>query len=233
MFSALLAGARGEQVDPAPVIAAMRGTIQSNALDPAFKGEALTLPSEGLIGDRMELVDPDAIHDSREALRRAVGSALADDLARAQAMSVPGTDLSPEAKGVRRLKSVSLALHRGRRSGTRRCPGQGPVRRRRQYDRPAGSVDGAGQPRRAGARSRLRRILSSGTRATAWFSTNGSRCRLRPSAPTRSTWSRRWPGTRSSAPATPTAGVRWSAISPPINGRSIMVRAAAIALLPT
>ena len=110
MYRALLAGARGEQVDPAPVIAAMRGTIQSNALDPAFKGEALTLPSEGLIGDRMDLVDPDAIHDSREALRRAVGSALADDLARAQAILVPGSDLSPEAKGVRRLKSVSLAL---------------------------------------------------------------------------------------------------------------------------
>jgi len=110
MYRALLAGARGEQVDPGPVIAAMRGTIQSNALDPAFKGEALTLPSEGLIGDRMKLVDPDAIHDSREALRQAVGSALADDLARAQAILVPGSDLSPEAKGVRRLKSVSLAL---------------------------------------------------------------------------------------------------------------------------
>ena len=110
MFRALIAGARGEQADPAPVIAAMRGTIQSNALDPAFKGEALTLPSEGLIGDRMELVDPDAIHGSRDALRRAVGSALAGDLARAQAMAVPGSDLSPEAKGARRLKSVSLAL---------------------------------------------------------------------------------------------------------------------------
>lgn len=110
MLHALLAGARGAAIDPAPVIAAMRGTLLSNALDPAFKGEALSLPTEGLIGDRMERVEPDAIHNRREALRRAVGSALADDLARAQALGAPGTNLSPEAKGVRRLKSVALSL---------------------------------------------------------------------------------------------------------------------------
>jgi aminopeptidase N len=110
MLRALLAGARGEAINPAPVIAAMHGTIRSNALDPAFKGEALSLPTEGLIGDRMELVEPDAIHRSREALRQAVGSALTDDLARTQAMGAPGTDLSPDAKGIRRLKTVALAL---------------------------------------------------------------------------------------------------------------------------
>jgi aminopeptidase N len=110
MFRALISGARGEQSDPAPVIAAMRGTLRSNALDPAFKGEALSLPSEGLIGDRMELVDPDAIHASRDTLRRAVGSALADELARAQEQGASGSDLSPHAKGIRRLKSVALAL---------------------------------------------------------------------------------------------------------------------------
>ena len=110
MFRALIAGARGEHSDPAPVIAAMRGTIRSNALDPAFKGEALSLPSEGLIGDRMEIVDPDAIHASRDSLRRAIGLALAEDLARNQALGAAGNDLSPDAKGMRRLKSVSLAL---------------------------------------------------------------------------------------------------------------------------
>ena len=110
MMHALLAGARGEVADPAPVIAAMRGTLLSNSLDPAFKGEALSLPTEGLIGDRMELVDPDAIHSGREILRSKIGSALASELGRAQAESAPGTDLSPRAKGVRRLKSVTLSL---------------------------------------------------------------------------------------------------------------------------
>ncbi|MGH6706408.1 MAG: DUF3458 domain-containing protein, partial [Sphingomicrobium sp.] len=110
MLRSLIAGARGEPVDPAPVIAAMRGTLTSNELDAAFKGEALSMPSESLIGDRMERVDPDAIHASRDRLRRDVGSALAGELGRAQAGNAPGNDLSPGAKGVRRLKSVTLAL---------------------------------------------------------------------------------------------------------------------------
>ncbi|HET9336233.1 MAG TPA: aminopeptidase N [Sphingomicrobium sp.] len=110
MYRALIAGAKGEAQDPEPVIAAMRGTLRSNALDAAFKGEALALPSEALIGDRMEMVDPEAIHASREALRRSVGVALLEELARAQALGAAGADLSPEAKGVRRLKTVALAL---------------------------------------------------------------------------------------------------------------------------
>jgi len=110
MYRALIEAARGGQADPAPVIAAMRGTLRSNALDPAFKGEALSLPSEGLIGDRMELVDPDAIHLSRDALRRAVGAELATELAQAQAGGASGSDLSPAAKGIRKLKSVALSL---------------------------------------------------------------------------------------------------------------------------
>ena len=113
MMRALLAGARGETVDPGPVIAAMGSTLRSNALDSAFKGEALILPSEAVIGDRMDLVDPAAIHASRDALRGSVGAALADALAAAQAETAPGDDLSPAAKGVRRLRGVALGLLAG------------------------------------------------------------------------------------------------------------------------
>jgi aminopeptidase N len=52
------------------VIRAIGATLKSNALDPAFKGEAILLPSESLIADRMDVVDPDAIHAAREALAR-------------------------------------------------------------------------------------------------------------------------------------------------------------------
>ncbi len=62
MMAALTAGARGEPVDAAPVIRAIGATLKSNALDPAFKAEAILLPSESLIADRMDVVDPDAIH---------------------------------------------------------------------------------------------------------------------------------------------------------------------------
>ncbi len=110
MMLALLAGARGEAVDPAPVIAAMASTLASNALDPAYKGEALVLPSESVIGDRMSEVDPAAIHAARDTLRRAIGSALGDALGAAQKTSAAGSDLSPTAKGVRRLRGVALGL---------------------------------------------------------------------------------------------------------------------------
>ena len=64
-----------------------------------------------LIADRLDLVDPDAIHESRERLRHAVGSALADALLAAhRSDGVEGHDLSPDAKGVRRLRTVALAL---------------------------------------------------------------------------------------------------------------------------
>ena len=113
MMRALIAGAKGELADPTPVIAAMGSTLRSNALDAAFKAEALMIPGEALIGDRLEIVDPDAVHASREALRTAVGAALAEDLAAAQAQGAPGADLSSEAKGVRRLRGVALGLLAG------------------------------------------------------------------------------------------------------------------------
>jgi aminopeptidase N len=110
-FEALLAGARGEQPDFEPLIRAARNTLRSNELDPAFKAEAILLPQEGLIAERINVIDPDAVHQSREALRAAVGAALFDDLAKAQATSAgSGSDLSPLAKGTRRLRSVALGL---------------------------------------------------------------------------------------------------------------------------
>jgi aminopeptidase N len=113
MYRALIDGTGSGPANAAAVINAMRGTLRSNALDPAFKGEALSLPSEGLIGDRMPIVDPDAVHRSRESLRRAIGTEMAGELAQAQAMTDSGHDLSPAAKGVRRLRTVALWLLAG------------------------------------------------------------------------------------------------------------------------
>ena len=111
MMSALTAGARGDEVDAEPVIRAIAATLRSNALDPAFKAEAILLPSDALVAERMEVVDPDAIHAARETLRQSIGSALKDDLLAAHGLGgVEGDDLSPRAKGVRRLRSVALGL---------------------------------------------------------------------------------------------------------------------------
>jgi aminopeptidase N len=111
MMRALTAGARGEKLDAEPVIRAIGATLNSNSLDPAFKAEAIMLPSESLIADRMEVVDPDAIHAAREGLRAAVGSALHGELTAAHhSDGVSGNDLSPRAKGIRRLRTVALGL---------------------------------------------------------------------------------------------------------------------------
>jgi aminopeptidase N len=59
-------------VDPA-LIEAMASTLDQ---DPAFAAEALALPGEATLADKMKVVDVDAIHTAREATRAAIGQAL-------------------------------------------------------------------------------------------------------------------------------------------------------------
>jgi aminopeptidase N len=107
----LVAGTRGDAGDSEPVVAAIGATLKSNALDPAFKAEAILIPSESLIADRMDVVDPDAIHASRERLRAAIAGELGDTLLAAhRSDGVEGHDLSPRAKGIRRLRTIALGL---------------------------------------------------------------------------------------------------------------------------
>ena len=87
----------------------MRQTLTNNALDAAFVGEAVLLPSEAYIGDQMALVDPEAIHAAREALRQDLGQQLADQWHAAYAKhQAEGFALTPAAKGARRLRNVAL-----------------------------------------------------------------------------------------------------------------------------
>jgi aminopeptidase N len=139
MMGALVAGAGGEEADVEPVARAVAATLESNSLDPAFKAEAILLPGEALIAERMDVIDPDAIHRSREALRSALGSALSDALLAAhRSDGVAGDDLSPRAKGVRRLRTVALGLlSAGDESG-------GAGRAKAQFDRADNMTDRQG-----------------------------------------------------------------------------------------
>lgn len=91
------------------VIAAVRNTAADGALDPAFIAEAVRLPSEAYIGDQMKIVDPDAVHAARDAMQRAIGTALAplwrDLYAR---MTLPEFALTGAAKGARKLRNMAL-----------------------------------------------------------------------------------------------------------------------------
>ena len=78
--------------------------------DPAFAAEVLTLPSETFLAEQLEVVDPDALHASRNALRRAIAQALKDAL-RAKYLDLRMTgpySPDPVQVGRRTLRNVCL-----------------------------------------------------------------------------------------------------------------------------
>ena len=110
MMRALVAGARGEPVDPAPVIGAVAATLQSNSLDPAFKAEAILIPgdtpdrrADGRGRSRCDprLAREPARIDRNPALRRA----------------------SRRASQRRRRRARSVAARQGHSPAAHRCPG--------------------------------------------------------------------------------------------------------------
>ncbi len=84
--------------------------LEDASLDPDFRAELLTLPSERYLATRMEIVDPEAIHAAREALRRAIAERLREKLLtlyHTNAVNAPYTP-DPEQAGRRRLRNTAL-----------------------------------------------------------------------------------------------------------------------------
>ena len=110
MLDALVAAVSGKGGGRNAVIDAVAQTLAGRTGDPAFVAEAVLLPSEAFIGDQMVTVDPDAIRRDRLALQAAIGAALEGEWrAILSGGAPPATDLSPGAKGARRLRGVALA----------------------------------------------------------------------------------------------------------------------------
>jgi len=78
--------------------------------DLAFAAEALTLPSETFLAEQMDVVDPDRLHASRNALRRALAAALKEDLSRAYEALRSRTPYSPDAQSIGRRSLRNLCL---------------------------------------------------------------------------------------------------------------------------
>ncbi|UIN20343.1 aminopeptidase N [Herbaspirillum frisingense] len=90
---------------------ALRATLQDESLDPAFRELVLTLPSETMIAEQMEVIDPHAIHVARQFLRRSLARELREELlAVYRSHQTPGA-YSPDAAsaGRRALKNVALS----------------------------------------------------------------------------------------------------------------------------
>ncbi|MTV41354.1 aminopeptidase N [Duganella radicis] len=92
-------------------INAMRSVLTDEKLDAAFRELALILPSETIVAEQMDVVDPQAIHTARQFMRRTIGTALQTELlAQYHANQTPG-DYSPDAlsAGKRALKNLCLS----------------------------------------------------------------------------------------------------------------------------
>ncbi|MGV1681911.1 aminopeptidase N [Sphingopyxis sp. NJF-3] len=110
MLDTLVAAVSGEAKGREAVIGAVAQTLTGAVDDPAFVAEAVLLPSEAFIGDQMVTVDPDAIRRERLALQAAIGAGLEREWRAILAQAAPpATDLTPAAKGRRRLRGVALA----------------------------------------------------------------------------------------------------------------------------
>ena len=90
---------------------AMRKILTDETLDPSFREQALLLPTESMIADQLDVVDPLAIHLARQFVRADIGARLRTELlAQYDANQTPG-EYSPDAEsiGKRALKNLALA----------------------------------------------------------------------------------------------------------------------------
>ncbi|HEX3710020.1 MAG TPA: aminopeptidase N [Pseudolabrys sp.] len=99
--------------DDDKLIAAIAAIVDDTTLEPAFVALALVPPGEGDVAHQIGRdIDPDAIHNAREALRAAIGQQIGKALARTyERMTIPGA-YSPDAKsaGRRALRNIALDL---------------------------------------------------------------------------------------------------------------------------
>lgn len=92
-------------------IEAMRKVLVDESLDPAFREQALMLPSESMIAEQIDGVDPLAVHIARQFVRADIGARLRSELlAQYEANLTPGA-YSPDAlsAGKRALKNLALS----------------------------------------------------------------------------------------------------------------------------
>ena len=89
---------------------ALRKLLRDDSLDPAFRDLVLTLPSEVVLAEQVDVIDPQAIHRARRALRRYLARELRDDLrAVYHAQAISGAYRpDPDHAGRRALRNTAL-----------------------------------------------------------------------------------------------------------------------------
>jgi aminopeptidase N len=93
---------------PAEFLAAARAVLSGR--DHAFVAEMLTLPSEAFLAESLEVVDPDALHAARLALRRKIAEALQPELTAAYRALEDDAPYSPDPASIGRRALKNLCL---------------------------------------------------------------------------------------------------------------------------
>ena len=135
MTAALVSGGKVALDDT--FIEAMRKILVDQSLDAAFRENALLLPSETMVAEQMDMVNPQAIHLARQSMRKTIGTTLRKELlAQYEANQTPG-EYSPDAisAGKRGLKNLALAYLSAAADGEINMLAQ------RQFDRAGNMTD--------------------------------------------------------------------------------------------
>jgi len=94
---------------PTPAfVAAARELLRDR--DPAFAAESLSLPAETFLAEQLQVVDPDALHESRNRLRRELGTELEKDLLSRYRDLRSESAYSPDAQSIGRRALRNLCL---------------------------------------------------------------------------------------------------------------------------
>jgi aminopeptidase N len=99
---------RAQGLPTAALVAAARELLRDP--DPAFAAEALGLPAETFLAEQLEVVDPDALHASRNRLRRELAQKLELDLLEIYKNLESNAPYSPDARSIGRRALRNLCL---------------------------------------------------------------------------------------------------------------------------
>jgi aminopeptidase N len=90
---------------------ALGALLIDDTLDPAFRDLVLTLPSESMLSEQVEVIDPQAIHQARRSLRRFLAHSLQAELQKVYAANEVVGPFSPEPQhtGRRALRNNALS----------------------------------------------------------------------------------------------------------------------------
>ncbi|MDA1266792.1 MAG: aminopeptidase N, partial [Planctomycetota bacterium] len=106
---AALAGG-GEPELPQVVVDAFRSVLLDPDIDGSIRALTLSLPDENELANRMEVVQPEALHDSREALARGLALALHKELGEVYRACEPGGPYQAAKADIDRRRTRAMTL---------------------------------------------------------------------------------------------------------------------------